>query len=186
MKPIREWMRDRRVAAALAAAAVLIVGYRVVQSRDVPEESGGRAFEVAPPAPVPEDAPPEDAPPEAAPPRREARAPLRPAPAMPPGWGGPAWNWERNPFLPPSAGRIGGTAGASGEAAADPSVPRLRGTVAGGGRGSAIFRGDRPDGGDVLVPAGGAIGGWTLAAVEPYRVLLRRGKETRVIDLYRQ
>jgi hypothetical protein len=50
----------------------------------------------------------------------------------------------------------------------------------------AIFRGLRPDGGNRLVPVGGAVGEWTLFRVEPYRVSLRRGKETRILELYKQ
>jgi len=40
--------------------------------------------------------------------------------------------------------------------------------------------------GNRLVPVGGTIGGWTLTKVEPYGVFLRKGKETRVMELYRQ
>jgi len=50
----------------------------------------------------------------------------------------------------------------------------------------AIFRSDRPDGGNRLVSLGGQVGEWTLSRVEPYRVSLRRGKETRVLELYKQ
>ena len=181
MKPIREYMRDTRVAVALAAVALFAVGYRLVPSRVVSLVTPDQAVETTAPAAVPAEP--------ASPPQ------VRPLPAppssIPAGWSGPAWNWDRNPFLSPSAGAARGTGGAGdGSTAdrpvADPSVPTLRGTVAGKGGGSAIFRGDRPDGGDVLVPAGGKIGGWTLAEVEPYRVFLRRGKETRIVDLYRQ
>ncbi|MEW6721083.1 MAG: hypothetical protein AB1346_11595 [Thermodesulfobacteriota bacterium] len=176
MRPIREYMGDRRVAAALAAAAVLAVGYRLWQSREITE---------GPPAPVVEESP--------------AEAILLPAPEpgkvpqpaasqpMPAGWAGPAWNWGRNPFLPPSAERAPGSGGAGAEeGAADPSLPALRGTVVAGESSAAIFRWDRAGQGDVLVPAGGKIGEWTVVKVEPYRVSLRRGKETRTLELYRQ
>ena len=40
--------------------------------------------------------------------------------------------------------------------------------------------------GNRLVPVGGKVGDWTLSRVEPYRVSLRRGKEIRVLELYKQ
>jgi len=55
----------------------------------------------------------------------------------------------------------------------------LRGTVVSGATTMAIF-------GSRIVPVGGKIGEWTLSRVEPYRVFLRRGKETRVLELYKQ
>jgi len=184
MKPIREYMRDRRVAAVLAAVALLAVGYRLVQSR----AAAARAQAVEAPSPTPIEAAPSAAPPATASP--DAPSPAHPRASVPAGWSGPAWNWDRNPFLAASAADAPGAdraaGGAEDDSAEDRSVPRLLGAVAGKGGGSAIFRGDRPDGGDVLVPAGGSIGGWTLASVEPYRVFLRRGKETRIVDLYRQ
>jgi hypothetical protein len=176
MMPIREYMKDSRVAAAVVAVALFAVGYRTFQARVVSRAPSDPVVEAPPPAPAPADP--------------AALRALRPIPlppsSIPAGWSGPEWNWERNPFLPPSVEDARGTAGAADAYVADRSVPGLRGTVAGAGGGSAIFRGDRPDGGDVLVPAGGTIGGWTLAAVEPYRVFLRRGKETRIVELYRQ
>ncbi len=181
MKPIRQYMRDRRVAAALAAVALLAVGYRMVQSRAV--STPGQAVEAPPPGSAAGE-PAADRTGTAASPGG------RPRLSVPAGWSGPAWNWDRNPFLAPSAADAPGASGPAGGAAdeyvADLSVPRLLGTVAGKGGGSAIFRGERPDGGDVLVPAGGSIAGWTLASVEPYRVFLKRGKETRIVELYRQ
>ncbi len=180
MKPIREYMRDKRVAAVLAAAALLAVGYRMVQSRAV--SPPGQAVEAPPPGAYP-------AGPAAVPPGPAASPQVRARLSVPAGYSGPAWNWDRNPFLAPSAGDARGAAGPAGAAdeyVADLSVPRLLGTVANRGGGSAIFRGERPDGGDVLVPAGGSIAGWTLSSVEPYRVFLRRGKETRIVELYRQ
>jgi hypothetical protein len=65
-------------------------------------------------------------------------------------------------------------------------TPELRGTVVSGATAMAIFQSDRPDGGNRLVPVGGKVGDWTLSSVEPYRVSLRRGKETRVLELYKQ
>lgn len=176
MRPIREYMKDSRVAAALVAVALLAVGYRTFQGRIASQVPSAPAVEALPPASGPADP---------AAPRELRPVPLPPS-SIPAGWSGPAWNWERNPFLPPSVEHARSTGDAADEYVADRSVPGLRGTVAGTGGGSAIFRGDRPDGGDVLVPAGGTIGGWTLAAVEPYRVFLRRGKETRIVELYRQ
>jgi len=176
MMPIREYMKDSRVAVALVVVALLAVGHRMFQARVASQVPSGPAVEAPPPAAVTADP---------AAPRELRPVPLPPS-SIPAGWSGPAWNWERNPFLPLSAEHARSTDGAADEYVADRSVPGLRGTVAGTGGGSAIFRGDRPDGGDVLVPAGGTIGGWTLAAVEPYRVFLRRGKETRIVELYRQ
>lgn len=185
MKPIREYMKDRRVAAVMAAIALLAVGYRIMQSRAV--FPSGRSAGMPPAGPAAEGPAAVQSGPEASP----EGGPRLPFPA---GWSGPAWNWERNPFLAPSAadarggdGPSGAAAGgAAGEYGADLPVPRLLGTVAAREGGSAIFRGELQDGGDVLVPAGGSIAGWTLAAVEPYRVFLRRGKETRIVELYRQ
>ena len=91
-----------------------------------------------------------------------------------------------NPFLGPAAENPlpGHTArSGSGDAALDPraegSSPELRGTVVSGATAMAIF-------GNRLVPVGGKAGDWTLSGVEPYRVFLRRGAETRVLELYKQ
>lgn len=180
MKPIREWMGDRRVAAALAALAFLFVGYRVVKSyRPSPLPP------VAAEAPTqPSTGPVEGVPSPAGPPSTPASAPI------PPNWSGPSWAWDRNPFLPPAVEHSRGVKGAAppaagekgpGGAAApgDGPLPELRGTVVGREGAMAIFA-------NRLVPAGGAIGGWTLVGVQPYRVVLRRGKETRVLELYKQ
>jgi hypothetical protein len=40
--------------------------------------------------------------------------------------------------------------------------------------------------GNRLIPVGGKVGEWTLTRVEPYRIFLRRGDETRVLELYKQ
>ena len=112
---------------------------------------------------------------------------------IPPGWTGPAWSWSRNPFLgpaaeSPAAGRAAGD-GSGGAAAAvreEGELQELRGIIVSGTLSLAIFRSHRPEGGNRLVPVGGKVGDWTLSRVEPYRVSLRRGKETRVLELYKQ
>ncbi len=174
---IREWMGDRRVAAVLAVVALLAVGYRLVGSRGGPAPPPAQVVETPPPAALPE----EPASPPAVP------APVSPGAFLPAGRSGPAWAWDRNPFLLSGAER--GPSTGSGEAAggekamedppAEERLPELRGTVVSSGAGLAIF-------GDRLVPAGGKIGEWTLTKVEPYKVSLRRGKETRVLQLYLQ
>lgn len=174
MIPVREWMRDKRVAGALAALAVLAVAYRWLGS------GGGTASRtpaasVAPPPGAAAPGPPGSGPPESPAPRTAA---------VPEGWTGPAWSWNRNPFLPPAArretpGRLPmGGGGEAPSAAAAGGIPELRGTVVSGGSSMAIF-------GDRLVPVGSPVGEWVLERVEPYRVSLRRGKETRVLELYK-
>jgi len=185
MKPIREWMQDKRVAGTLAGVAILFVGYRLI----------GSGVGSAPPVPATAVAPSlsaaarEPAPAFAAPSPLPASADLR----VPPGWTGPAWSWNRNPFLGPAGeSRLaGGAAGnRNGDAAQaarqEGEVPELRGTIVSGTASLAILRSHGPDGGNRLVPVGGKIGDWTLSGVEPYRVSLRRGKETRVLELYKQ
>jgi len=54
----------------------------------------------------------------------------------------------------------------------------FRGTVVAGRVGMAIF-------GSRLVPVGERIGGWTVERVEPYRVAVRRGGETRVVEMFK-
>ena len=185
MRPVREWMRDKRVAGALAAVAILFVGYRLIGSGKGP----------APTVPATVGAPsPSD------PVQEPASAPAAPSPLpassalpVPTGWTGPAWSWNRNPFLGPGAeSSAGGRTAKSGNGDAAPgprpegSSAELRGTIVSGTVSMAIFRSDRPDGGNRLVPVGGKVGDWTLSRVEPYRVSLRRGKETRVLELYKQ
>ncbi|MBI5904077.1 MAG: hypothetical protein HZB86_00750 [Deltaproteobacteria bacterium] len=176
MRPIRELMQDKRVAGALAAVALVFVAYRVFQSTgSSPPPAGQSADAPAPPAAT--EPPPAAFEPVAAPPSAE----------FPPGWSGPAWTWERNPFLPPARERIPGRAGGAvngGEArpaaaGTDGTVPELRGTVVSRESSMAIF-------GNRLIPVGGTIGEWTLVAVDPYRVSLRKGSEIRVLELYRQ
>jgi len=169
MRPIREWMGDKRVAAVLAGVAVFFVGYRLVGS--------GIGSAPAVPATAVQDPSPTTAfpsPPAAA-----------PGP-VPPGWTGPAWSWNRNPFLGPAAesSRSGRTArNGNGDGTLVPRPegpsPELRGTVISGAAGIAII-------GNRLIPVGGKVEDWTLTRVEPYRIFLRRGNETRVLELYKQ
>jgi len=178
MKPIREWMGDKRVAGALAGVAILFVGYRLIGSGigsapAVPETAV---------APSPSAAVQEPAPTSAAPSPLTASSAL----PIPPGWTGPAWSWNRNPFLGPAAESplAGRTArNGNGDAALVPPPEgrsqELRGTVVSGATAMAIF-------GNRIVPVGGKVGDWTLSRVEPYSVSLRRGKETRVLELYKQ
>ncbi len=173
--PVREWMRDRRVAGALAAVAVVVVGYRLVKSVGVPPPPPPAPGALSSPAPGPTES---TLSPSVSP------LPVQASPApFPPGWSGPSWNWGRNPFLGPSPEPLGAKlrhGGALPSAAREEgSLPELRGTVVSGNEGLAIF-------GKRLVPVGGAVGDWTLSGVEPYRVSLRRGKETRVLELYKQ
>jgi hypothetical protein len=185
MKPIREWIGDKRVAVVLAGAAILFVGYRMI----------GPGIGTAPAVPATVVAPPPSAVLQEPEPSSAAPSSLS-APStvpIPPGWTGPAWSWNRNPFLEPSAERplAGRTAGnGGGDAALVPrpegELPDLRGTIVTGTVSMAIFQSHRPDGGNRLVPVGGKVGDWTLSRVEPYRVSLRRGKDTRVLELYKQ
>ena len=188
MKPIREWMGDKKVAALLAGVALLFVGYRLI----------GSGIGSAPAVPATAVAPPpsavlqEPAPTSSVPSPSSASASSSGVP-IPPGWTGPAWSWNRNPFLGPAAeSPLAGRAARNGNGDAAPAtreeggLPELRGTVVSGATAMAIFRSHRPDGGNRLVPVGGKVGDWTLSSVEPYRVSLRRGKETRVLELYKQ
>ena len=178
MKPIREWMGDKRVAGALAGVAILFVGYRLIGSGI----GSAPAVPATAVAPSPSAAVQEPAPTSAAPSPLPASSSL----PIPPGWTGPAWSWNRNPFLGPAAESplAGRTArNGNGDAALVPRPegpsPELRGTVVSGATAMAIF-------GNRIVPVGGKVGDWTLSRVEPYSVSLRRGKETRVLELYKQ
>jgi len=181
MKPIREWMGDKRVAGVLAGAAILFVGYRLIGS-GIGSAPAVPATAVAPPpsAVLQEPAPTSSVPSPSSASSSSSGVPI------PPGWTGPAWSWNRNPFLVPAAeNSLAGRAAKSGngDSAQVPrpegTSPELRGTVVSGGAAMGIF-------GNRLVPVGGKVGDWTLFRVEPYRVLLRRGKETRVLELYKQ
>jgi len=185
VRPVREWMGDKRIAGALAAVAVLFVGYRLI---GYGARSGPAAPAVAaapsPSASVQDTARVSEAP---------SRLPPPSAVPIPPGWTGPAWSWNRNPFLGSAAeGRPAGRAAWNGNGDASPPVrtegalPELTGTIVSGSTSLAIFRSHRPDGGNRLVPVGGKVGDWTLSRVESYSVSLRRGKDTRVLELYKQ
>jgi hypothetical protein len=183
MKPIREWMGDKRVAGALAGVAILFVGYRLIGTGI----GSAPAVPATAVAPSPSAAVPEPAPSSAAP------SPLPAGLPIPPGWTGPAWSWNRNPFLGPAAeSPLAGRAARNGNGNAAPAtreeggLPELRGTIVSGTVSLAIFRSHRPDGENRIVPVGGKVGDWTLSRVEPYSVSLRRGKETRVLELYKQ
>lgn len=184
MKPLREWMQDKRVAGALAGVAILFVGFRLI----------GSGTGSAPSPPATAVAPSPSAAAQGPAPALAALSP--PASAdlpVPPGWTGPAWSWNRNPFLGPAAESPAadrtaekGNGGAAATERGEGELQELRGIIVSGTLSLAIFRSHRPDGGNRLVPVGGKVGDWTLSRVEPYRVSLRRGKETRVLELYKQ
>jgi len=178
MRPIREWMGDKRVAGALAGVAILFVGYRLIGSGAgsapaVPATAVAPSLSAVVRELVPTSADP-------------SPLPVSSSVQIPPGWTGPAWSWNRNPFLGPTAeSSLAGRTARSGNGDAAPvprpegPSPELRGTVVSGATAMAIF-------GNRLVPVGGKVGDWTLSRVEPYSVSLRRGKETRVLELYKQ
>ena len=185
MKPIREWMQDKRVAGALVGVAILFVGYRLVGSGIGSVPSPPAAAVVPSPSAAAQG--PAPAPAAPSPPPATADHPV------PPGWTGPAWSWNRNPFLGPAAespaadrSAGNGIGGAAATTRGGWELQELRGIIVSGTLSLAIFRSHRPDGGNRLVPVGGKVGDWTLSGVEPYRVSLRRGKETRVLELYKQ
>jgi hypothetical protein len=93
--------------------------------------------------------------------------------------GDAAWSWGRNPFLPPWGERGAGEAAAAVAGSQVTEIPSaLRGTVISGKSGIAIF-------GSRLVPLGGTVGEWTVERVDPYGVSLRKGKEIRVMELFK-
>jgi hypothetical protein len=175
MSRLREIMRDKRVAGALAVVALLLVGYRVLPLRGKEVgvmrpvfEAAGEHREGMPVA--------GSSPPAAAQQNSDSPRSVRPEPEV-------AWSWERNPFLP--VGSAVSAAAGSGLSAgpSDPGEGRetpadLRGTVVAGRVGMAIF-------GSRLVPVGGKIGDWTVERVEPYRVAMRKGSETRVVEMFK-
>jgi hypothetical protein len=176
MKPIRDWLGDKRVAGVLAGVAVLFVGYRLIGSGT----GSAPAIPATAVAPSPSAAVQAPAPSSATPSPPPADLPF------PPGWTGPAWSWNRNPFLGPAAentapDRTTKSGNRDGDLVprTEGTSPDLRGTVVSGATAMAIF-------GSRLVPVGGMVGEWTLLRVEPYRVTLLRGKETRVLELYKQ
>jgi len=168
-KTIREWMQDRRVAAALAGLALILVAYRFFSAgvETVPPVTAPPGQEAGPTTPVPSERQSGTL---AAP--GTPAAPVRPA-------GEISWSWGRNPFIP--QWREGGAGENAPGAGMQPvmEVPAvLRGTVISGDSGVAIF-------GNRLVPLGGTVGDWKLERVVPYGVTLRRGNEVRVMELFK-
>lgn len=172
MNRLREIMRDKRAAGTLAVVALLLVGYRLLPLR-------GTGTGVMRPSVESAGVHREEMPSEG----------TEPAPAAPGFAGldrsepGVSWSWQRNPFLPVgSAGSVAaGPVLSTGPS--DPGEGRgmpadLRGTVVAGRVGIAIF-------GSRLVPVGGKIGDWTVEQVEPYRVAMRKGSETRVVEMFK-
>jgi hypothetical protein len=203
LKPIRELMQDKRVAAGLAGLALLFVAYRFSTTGKRPAvpavADNGATAAAASPAPGDNAASPNGA---YAPPTADNTAASVPR-------GDVAWNWERNPFIgPPKKG-----SGAGPEAfptivipgfgknahpispppAADPAIatrtepgignaegtmPELRGTVLSGDRKMAVF-------GTHLVPAGEQVDGWTVDRVTAYDVSIRKGGERRTLAVFK-
>jgi len=197
---VRDLIRDPRVAAVVAASALLFVGYRVHQGT-AQETAQERAGSESAPLPagstaapdttknvgsaageIPGGAPLVDGfmrlPGSAASRGKDAAGARREAP----------WSWDRNPFLPAekkdlSPGQLfpGLHGSSSGEAKGawrlDPQGA-FRGTVVSRGQGVAIF-------GDRIVSEGGTVGEWTVDRVEPYRVVVRRGTESRTLEMFR-
>jgi len=168
MTLFRDWMRDKRVAGALAALAVLFVAYRVYTAAArkparIPPPAGEGTAQISstvePGAAVP-------------------GGKVEPTPLNAISAGEIAWSWGRNPFLPQWREKgAGETAAVESQTAAE--VPSgLRGTVISGNSGIAIF-------GSRLVPRGETIGEWTVERVDPYSVSLRKGKEVRVVELFK-
>jgi hypothetical protein len=95
VKPVREWIGDKRVAVVLAGVAILFVGYRLIGSGKG-SAPAVPATAVAPlPSAVVQEPPSTSADP--------SPPPASPSVPIPPGWTGPAWTWNRNPFLGPAA-----------------------------------------------------------------------------------
>ncbi|MGA6993822.1 MAG: hypothetical protein WBX50_07985 [Candidatus Deferrimicrobiaceae bacterium] len=176
MNRLRDIMRDGRVATALAVVALLLVGYRLLplRGKEPPverpaAESVREGTEGIPAAGIEPASGMQGAP------DTVGRAD-RPEPEV-------AWSWRRNPFLP--AGSTASTAvgpvvsaGASDTGEGRGMPVDLRGTVTAGSSGMAIF-------GSRLVPVGGKIGGWVVKKVDPYRVVMHKGSETRVVDIFK-
>ncbi|MGB7971049.1 MAG: hypothetical protein WCF31_03670 [Candidatus Deferrimicrobiaceae bacterium] len=176
MNRLREIIRDRRVAGALAVVALLLVGYRLLPHRgkEAPlERPATRSIREGPegipsggsePAPVMQESPNSDGHID------------RPEP-------GAAWSWQRNPFLPAgskaSAAVAPGVSAGPSDTGEGRGMPAdLRGTVVAGSTGMAIF-------GSRLVPVGGKVADWTVEQVDPYRVVMHKGSETRVVEMYK-
>lgn len=168
-KTIREWMQDRRVAAALAGLAVILVAYRFFPAgvETVPPATAPPGKVAGPTTPVPSEGQSGTM---AAP--GTPAAPARAAGEIP-------WSWSRNPFIPQwREGGAGETAAGAGFQPVMEVPAVLRGTVISGDLGVAIF-------GSRLVPLGGTVGDWRLERVVPYGVTLRRGNEVRVMELFK-
>ena len=184
MSRIRDLMRNPKVAAGVAAVAVLFIVYRIagigkgkgssptpaLTSRTVPSAPST----TAPAAPVSSGTVTEGS---------AARSPATALPTDVP------WSWDRNPFVPKGAhgAGIGGDTvpgiGKEGEGLAAVNAGgglpgEFRGTIVSGISGMAIF-------GTRLAAQGERIGDWTLERVEHARVVLRRGKETRVLEIFK-
>ncbi|MBI5576118.1 MAG: hypothetical protein HY896_07100 [Deltaproteobacteria bacterium] len=181
MKSVRELMGDKRVAAGLAALAVIAVAarffYPAVSARTSPAQPS--------PAQAAGQSAAEAAGSESrgiSPDRGTAGKALASSPAA----GAIAWSWDRNPFVPQWKGRHASadvrateTAAGMGGTARDRDMPSvLRGTVVSGQSGFALF-------GSRIVPVGERIGIWTVERVERYSVTLRSGGETRVVELFK-
>jgi hypothetical protein len=176
MNRLREIMKDKRVAGALAVVAFILVAYRLLPIRGTETRDGRPDF--GPAGKHREGAPAERAEP---PPAAQQRAKSLHAPDDP----GPevAWSWQRNPFLPAENGEPAGVGSGFSARPSEPVEGRgmpadLRGTVVAGRIGMAIF-------GSRLVPVGGTIGDWTVERVEPYRVAMRKGAETRMVEMFK-
>jgi len=216
VRGLRDLIRDPRVAAVLAASAVVFVGYRVYQGMPGSGSDPSPAGSVAAPGPADREAPPggggrapalRDTIPDvtksvgsaagggsgngaapveglmrlaggAASRGKDAAGPRREAP----------WSWDRNPFLPAERGDLpagqllprfhdSSPRGPNGAGRLDLQAA-FRGTVVSGGKGVAIF-------GDRIVSEGGTVGEWTVDRVEPYRVVVRRGTESRTLEMFR-
>lgn len=202
MKPVRDLMKDPKVAGGLAAVALLFVVYRVTH---MPKRGAG---------PVPADngaaatvAGGDNGTVTAAPNGALSAAPDNGLSASVPK-GDVAWNWERNPFVGPQKKGEGRGAADDGfptiivpgfgpkaaspattpaeapaptappAAKAEEALPDLRGTVMSGGSGLAVF-------GSKLVPAGGQVAGWTVERVTAYDVTVSKGNDRRTIGLSR-
>jgi hypothetical protein len=201
VKPVRELMKDPRVAGGLAALALLFVIYRVTHmgrpaATPARADNGASAGETAVAAPAPADA-------LSAPNGPLAAVALDNGASAALPKGDVAWNWDRNPFIGPPKKGAGApaaeevypkivvpgfgpkaapaTAPATGEPPvekASEALPGLRGTVMSGGRGIAVF-------GAKLVPEGGQLAGWTVERVTAYDVTVSKGSERRTIGLSR-
>ena len=220
MTGLRDLIRNPRVAAVVAVAAVLFVGYRVYQGMPGSGRDPHPAGSVAAPGPADREAPPggggrapalrdtihdsangvgstagetsdNGAPPVGGLTRLPGGAASRGKGAAV-GAPGPRreapWAWDRNPFLPAEKtdllprqllpGLHGWSSGeAKGARRLDLQVA-FHGTVVSGGQGVAIF-------GDRIVSEGGVVGGWTVDKVEPYRVVVRHGTESRTLEMFR-